>query len=386
MLLLPRSFKLLSAFFVIIAVGCSFPAFAEEIEEGDVVRAVDISAKEIAGKKAAVNQSVIDKFQENVDRLNDAIIQFDMLKKENERKMPSFHRFAKDVLDERVSSQFLTQDIGVNLDDMSLDISSGNLQVQNSTLEDNANPSSNLLIAGDASYNAIHDSAFCNPNSANASEVCKEQKDKSAEPSENFIDYYLSDQPWHSKKMREILLMNQRFMGGGLDKTYVIQDDANPKEFVATLSILSKGNLRAAIRNELAASRAPTSQATGGVMDLLFRSVGSTGQVTPVDDYKVFCSNKDNIKDLPALTYACSMTAQVGDANLTSQTSIDKAFQYDYMLSGEFYNSINKAEVHGQLDKEQVWLKAQQVAQDYKALRLLQMKTAMMAVNMMNGR
>jgi len=118
-------------------------------------------------------------------------------------------------------------------------------------------------------------------------------------------------------------------------------------------------------------------------MRVLLAGLMPTGQIRSINQSEICTEAQKASMSIPE-QYACSYKAAIGDKSLLSQSAIDRIFQYDYLLSGSFYKQINSGGTNS-ARKVQVWLKAQQLAQDYRGLRLLQMKTAMTAMNMMNG-
>jgi hypothetical protein len=60
--------------------------------------------------------------------------------------------------------------------------------------------------------------------------------------------------------------------------------------------------------------------------------------------------------------------------------------QHDFYMSPTFYDELNSDyySANGPIDKLEVYIKAQQLIQDYRQLRMLQMKVAALAMNVMN--
>jgi hypothetical protein len=205
---------------------------------------------------------------------------------------------------------------------------------------------------------------------------------------ETFVDFILGEKTWPNKAVLETMQLARAFYGYIPDTFNIDTVRNSPKDFITEQSKIAQSNMKMAIINYLASRRGPTSSATTTVLQSLARNFLPQQAVSGLD-YSTFCT-KD--KKTPAEEYICSYTnkpdASTGDSEnrIISQAAVDRIAQYDTYLSPTFYSSIQGPLPAGALDKMEVFIKAQQLTQDYRELRMLQLKTAATAMRLMNSK
>ncbi len=367
-------------------------AYAQEnsnekvLSNAAVMKAVNlISEKEITTKEL-IQQNLNNKIKK---------VQQDLKSAQSEiNRSSAFDNSAPGPLDfimsglkaEGVISSFSADQIDKKLKEVISNSASGHKEVENVGSGSNVNPYAGTAVMADTFLWKRFQALFCIPNSASASPECAARKgDSTIRPYENFIDFFVSEKTWPDTTVIDGLVFARRFFVGGLDKSGIGLGVIDGKSFFSQQSSIAKANLKMGVLTDLAARRAPTSTASGTVLELLLTGLMPSGQVSSTD-YEDVCSN-DQLTDVEA--YACSFTNKPsgnGAPRVISQAAIDKIIQNDYMLSLDFYDKINSSTYSkASMERLNVFMKAQQLAQDYRALRLLQMKTAVLAMNMMNG-
>src|SRR5690606_3440423 len=103
----------------------------------------------------------------------------------------------------------------------------------------------------------------------------------------------------------------------------------------------------------------------------------SIGGSVSAPDYKIACLQAPEAMSAVE-AYACNLTNKPDDPSedrIISQAAMDRLIEYDLSMSSELYEEIQSPTVlsTGALDRMHAAMKARQVAQDYRQLRLLQM-------------
>lgn len=293
------------------------------------------------------------------------------------------------LLTERVSSEQLNHQSFRQLLDTTNQTYLGYTTLVNGTSNASGTSLSATYLYNEASLAQTLDNLFCIPLSRFASADCQAKKDTIKPPYENFVDYFTSVRTWTDQKIFDVLMLDRRFFGSVPDKTTIESDVLDGATIIASQATIARDNLRLSIINEIAARRAPTSAASGDALKIMLSILVPTGDVTSTN-YTIACA--DNMPKTPPVQYVCGLVLSQASNGVTkgfiSQAAIDRILDFDYMLSTELYDHIYDVDfVSSNSDlKTEVWLKAQQVAQDYRGLRLLQMKTLATAMNMMNGK
>lgn len=208
---------------------------------------------------------------------------------------------------------------------------------------------------------------------------------KTLDPAENFIDFYLSPRTWPSQSVFDTMLVSRRFFAEAQTRINLSSGNAREKVFMDDQGIIARSNLRLAILDDLAARRAATSHATSSAMMILFSFLAPTQQISGLNYMNICKKSAPN----PMERYVCSFTSAPDEngQRIISQAALDKIMQYDFVLSPQFLGEINSQAdtATGPVERMEVFLKAQQVSQDYRQLRLLQMQAAVKAMNLLNN-
>ena len=368
------------------------PSYAEEgqVDVEDAVAAPDpqdqaemmqMHSEAETARREVITKGVQDAMERANQQLKEARIKnVEMLKARMDGPIPIPE--LRGVLMENTTGSSVANEVRKNLVESAANINSGKPTDENSPFKDKVNPTSLIGAARNAQFASLMDQAFCIPDAVGASPECAAKKDQVKGPPEDFISFAIGDMPWKSTDVVAASRLGHHFLVGSTEKSFINQGSGDPIVMAAQMGGIARENLRSSILNYLAARRAPTSQSASDVIELLLSSLVATGQVSSTDASEL-CT-QDAAKLTGPEQYACSLSTTIGGEQVVSQGTIDKVLQYDHLLSNEFYTSINKGGT-GSAKRTQVWLKAQQLAQDYRALRLLQMKTAAAAMNYMNA-
>lgn len=316
----------------------------------------------------------------------------DKIKKQNQEL--SITTFMRGISSMNPGLGLMISQTGLTLSDLHLQSLSGYGKVRGST-----NIFSQTAIRSDAQIRALWDSKFCNSQSQNASKECADKKTLAVK--ENFIDFFLAERTWSASTIDDVLIIARRFFGGMPDKAMIGQGATDPASFVANQGALARVMLKMSVIDDLAARRAPAAVVNGEALDVILQILAPSGDITRAYYAEACLKPEDKatppeVYKTPSEIYACNLTSVSNTLKdkdgkpkrVVSQAALDKIIQFDLMLSPLFYNQINGSEVSalGGMERLDVFIKAQQLAQDYRALRLLQMKVATTAMNMMNGK
>jgi hypothetical protein len=379
-----KFFSVLMCFIVLV---CAPMARAEEDEVDSlaVVKALDMNADQEIMKKEIIQDRLNKKIDEVANDLKRAAIELKKSKMMDDNSPGPLDFMLSSLKSENVTSEFSVTQIDKKLKEIISASASGHKNVENVIGSGSTNPYSGTAIQADNYLWQRFDKLFCNPYSANATEECAAKKGSGAPATENFIDFFVSDKTWGDASVIDALVFARRFFVGNLDRSGMGTGIGDGKTFFAKQSTLAQANLKMGVLTDLASRRAPTSMSSETVLGVLLKILAPSGEISSLS-YEDVCSQTQ----LTAMeAYACSFTnkPQDGAPRIISQASIDKIMQYDFMLSSDFYNNINSSAYSSKsVERVEAFLKAQQVAQDYRALRLLQMKTATTAMNIMNNR
>lgn len=364
--------------------SAAFAVAEPEPELQDITSDLQLINSQAWQKRMVIAKTLPAAIEENIQKRISFVLELDKQIKADQERPIFLDSMVNGISVKGVFSQQLIEQLNQELGDANLEVVTGYSTTQNSTLTGNANPYAGISAKNDAELQEILDNNFCVPESINSSKECIAKKGSLVSYYENFVDFIVGEKPWNVDKISDIAMLSRRFLAGGADLVYLNQGLLDPSILIAKQSGTVQKNLRVAVLNDLASRRAPTSQATGEVLATLFKILIPSGQISSTNYKKICVDTKPADRAVPE-NYVCSMALSLDkDTTLVSQASIDKIFQYDYLLSSEFYTHINSGSSTGNMDKVQVYLKAQQLAQDYRALRLLQMRTTLMAVNLMN--
>lgn len=386
-----------------LALALACPARAEDISSNpQAVRGQIQSMQDVTNRDAAVMRELFKFFGEEFNAISEnvgrAVFYVRAAKLADTKKKMPFYYEMQGMFNDGVASRLTSTQAFKALNDTVLKTISGHAHVDNAqTGGGTKNAASGSAVQLDAFIFAKMQQMFCIPQAVDATPECAARaKDPNLNPAENFIDFFLSEKTWSSAAVIDAMLVARRLFSNNEDKVQFGYDTSRDK-FVNNQAYIAQDNMRMTILNHLAARRAPTSDATQSVLSFMFQTLAaSTGMVATVNPDEACKSewmtpkdgDSDDLKAVKFMnSYVCSYTSQPleGGKRIISQAAIDKIMQHDFYLSPTFYGNIN-ASYNNQysIEKMEVFMKAQQVVQDYQALRLLQMKTAALAMNIMN--
>lgn len=314
------------------------------------------------------------------DKIGEAFAQINSFKKRMQSGTMNYNYLMANAAVENAVAAQTAREVEQNMQANVYQSSSGNLKTVNSSQEGSENPEIGMGPNIDANYMEIFNKKFCDPDSQNSKEDCEA---KPTGKRENFIDFFLSDRPWQTIDVVDAANIAQRLFGGRIDKIMLDEDGIEPAKLVERQELVTLRNLKMSILNSMAMRRAPVSQATAEVLKTMFSILNPNGGGSV--SYKEACIDHKNATAVDV--YVCSHASTMGGTKgLMSESAFEKIFDFDYLMSWDFYSDLNQPGTSlGSIDKLAVVLKARQLAQDYRALRLLQMKTVMAAVNMVNS-
>jgi len=362
------------------------PVMAMAAEEASLSTAVYTTSQRRSDELARVIKEIDSRFQSNVDKLQKSLLLWNEERLRDERAAMPLYPLVQSFLGERVFSLSATDQVALMLRNMRAAAISGHKEYS-SLSSDNPTNSSNpasqpTKLAMDALILKKMEAMFCIPGSALATKNCK---DSSAAPSrENYIDLFISNKTWPNATILDTMLLTRRFFSRAVVGVDLTQDNSEAGTFMGNQRLLAQDNLRLGILDSLIARRAPTSNATPVAMQALLTILAPSNTISSLNYEKVCTKPKLNKLEV----YVCSFTSEPiqGGKRIISQAALDKIMQFDLVLSPMFFSAINSQAytASGPIEKMEVFLKAQQVAQDYNQLRLLQKKTVATAMNMMN--
>lgn len=361
---------------------------AEPIDKAAITQSLSDSVQlKIGLMETFVNRSN-DNFARHIEDLKNHFNSQYTRKIDKQRKAMPFYEMINGLTAERVFSSFTAREVETQIENIRREAFAGKLTVQNSDSTSDVNPmSATTTIAMDAIIAKKLDTIFCIPGSKLATEECAGGQIGAGAENNNFVDMFLGTGTWPGQTILDSLLLTRRFFSSAFSRVDINQSAANPATFMTNQRRITRDNIRLAIFDDLASRRAPTSNATYHALQMLLFMLAPSNQITS-QDYRRICANPDAN---PIEKYICTLTGEpmggdAGGQRAISQAALDKIMQYDLMLSNNFYSEIQSPayQASGSIEKMEVFLKAQQVTQDYRQLRLLQMKVATTAMNIMN--
>jgi hypothetical protein len=319
-------------------------------------------------------------------------------KKSENQVMPGFYEI-DEIIASQFGSQSLTQQISGTLNLINDQVMSGHEEVEGSAEfsmgQNNVayNAFSRGTLAGLADAYTTHVQLFCIPGTANAPEGCGDSREAAGVlGSENFVDFLLGERTWGDAYVIDTMKLARVYFGSIPDVMHRDTLRKNKEGFVQNLKNMAHASLRMAVLNDLAARRAPSNEAVDSVLSVMLRNLEPSG-ATAGSTYDEVCSQKPN--EMKAVErVVCGYTSKPPDFRSAtaldpavpreiSQTVLEKVTQYDLYLSPYFYDMVNSTSFNsvGAMDKLEVYIKAQQLTQDYRQVQLLKMKTALAAAS-----
>ncbi len=368
-----------------------------------VVRADALSASAITSTVRMASQEKIQSFEAIISRvrnrlrsLAEEINKLDILAFENRRirgmAIPSLFPWLESVLVLYVSSDMTAREVKKELNLVNLQTVLGYGTVDGSRTIPSAQDGgttdtgtfSQGVLTGVADMYHAHVRMFCFPEMQNAPAECGTAREAAGlRSNDTVVDIFLSPRTWERRTVIDGVRLAQNYFGIMVDTTHIGDMDVSSADFMSKIRDISRNNLRLAILNDLASRRATTSVATEGIVNKMLEILG-IGGVISVPDYTIACQ-RPATEITAEEAYACGLTNKPdtpGGDRIISQAAMDRLLEYDLMISPNLYNEIHSSSfpTEGAMDRLQVSLKARQLAQDYRQLRLLQMKVAAMAV------
>lgn len=386
---------------LVVVLALAIPAHAQDKGPEDVAaitKTITNSTNELTMSRQDIfkqySQSLADTFLIVGQAINDWITNRTALEG---RTMPHYDSILT-IIQERSLSRLGAAGVNAKLDDVMYSIISGHSAVENAAMDDDENPLASDALRADTKLYEILITTFCDPDSAIAPTSCinrAKQGQQSSQSLLSFVDVFLGERTWSDKSVLDTLLLARRFFAGSA--IYDVMGNMSEELFITNRGQIAQANLRMSILNDLAARRAPTSTASGSVLNFMFRIMADASplvaSVNPdkacsVDGLTVREADSDIIKAGKFFNgYLCSYVTPptAGSNSIISQAAIDRIMQHDFYMSSRFYNDINSIDYNKtSMERMEVFMKAQQLAQDYRQLHLLKMKVAATAMNMMN--
>lgn len=374
---------------------------AENVQNSaDLVTAIGDEAESWTQSYKTIMQSLGEHIRDQITKVRrDITASANRTKANGLSPLPLDENFA-DVLTDRIIGRFSMLNVSLKLDEIVYQSNFGYGNIENIEASGGKeNSGTTNTIRTDSYLRDKYNSIFCMPDSKNANAECASRKvDEVARPNENFIDFFISDRTWTDEKVLDAMLLARRFFGGSIDRVALGQQgQLDFGNYMTYQKRATQSNLRMSVLNDLASQRAPSSRSGDNMLRAMFSMLSPNGEAPSVDP-EYMCGPKgplsgkaDTAEAKQAqniAAYVCSMGAKANDGTrIISQAALDRIMQHDMYLSGDFYERINSREYNGlSMDKMQVFMKAQQIAQDYRQLKLLQMKTALVAMNLINSK
>ena len=382
---------------------CTSPVQAIEAMDprasADLVTTIDQSASSVIMKRTKILQYLGSEFKAYTNIVAEALNSNSTERQgKNKKNMPFYEDFLG-VLTDNVLSRFGAIQVRLKTDEIMRETTLGYSTVQSAgSNNDSANPATASARDNDSYLYEKLVTFFCMPGAADAPADCAKTKAAMGlRTGENFIDFFLNDRTWSDKTVLDVMQLARRMFFGATGRLQLGYETQDRENFVSSAEPLARNNLRMAILNDLASRRAPVSSAGRQVLGIMLKilakssgTVSTTDIIQACDTKNLVINDSDNATVRASKTinnYVCSHTNTPtgGGPRIISLAAIDKVMQHDIYLSPNFYDEINAGYNNdASLARMEVFIKAQQVAQDYRALRLLQMKTAAVAMKMMN--
>jgi hypothetical protein len=327
--------------------------------------------------------------------VNTALLSVQAMKEESRRQTPAFISWLWMIARQNQDGQLLTDEARQTLDMIAEQSVLGYTTVVNaasSALGRGSNEEgiyAKGLLPATANLYETHVNLFCLPGARNAPSGCGSlRRAAGIKSGETFIDFMVGEKTWQRAYVLDAMKSARAYFGFISDTAHLDDLRVNRDEFVRRQAKLARNNLRLSMMNYLAARRAPTSGAAAMAQMLVMANVTDTAQTDSLN-INAMCA-KDEDKQTPFEKTACSYTSDPsspGGERIISQAAIDRVTQYDLYFSPRFFQIVRDPQNAGTgpLNKIQVVLKAQQLAQDYQHLRMLQMKVAATAVRTVSG-
>jgi hypothetical protein len=222
-------------------------------------------------------------------------------------------------------------------------------------------------------------SHFCIPNSYNAPSGCGSLAQDGGYFAPNMIQGIVGERTWTPASMEAALDFVRAYFGIIPQKPNIGELN-DSKTYVEQLKNKTRANMRLSVVNALMARRAPFTKGDNtNFVGELFKIYYQAGYISSNHPEAVCRRSRAEGKTAIESTLCQTMNKQYASSKAVS----DRVLQYDFYMSPSFLDTIYSHEypAKGSLERLEVTMQAQRLAQDYQFLRDLQMYTALRAVN-----
>lgn len=405
------SLKILTVTALLCTVAFSSARAAETgaLSQEAIVAAIDQKTKQDLINREAENRAWREGLTDIITAMGQALLMQQSAQDESDQKeMPGMYDYM------RYLSNYVSAILNSNVQEFVLNTANLQYAVGNKTIGNEPNPFNGENTEALTKLYNKYIVYFCNPAQANKPNGCGEQAVDGGYFGNNLAQNIVGERTWSSNSMSAGIAFVRAYFGQIPDKLSITEAQSGG-QYIAMQKKNARANLRQAALNRLLARRAPAGlEDNKSIVGELFRAYEEAGYVgdsnpqvicrrLPADRTAIentLCSvmateaiPKDKLSqdELNAKLQNGSAISADGKTVLTMMSSkavADRILQFDmYMNPGfinEIYSPTNPA--RGSLDKLEVIMKAQQLAQDYQYLRDLQMYTALRAVAVSNER
>lgn len=360
-----------------------------------VTQAIEQSQSKIGAVTEATTKMLAEKIRDFTGGVKKAVLVSQAMKEEARRQVSPYMTWALTVARLNQDGQLLTDDLRKSLNDITLQTVLGYREVFSDTFGPNSTDEYNegiyskgALVAAARIYDT-HVRMFCVPGTKNAPEGCGVARNAAGiRGGETFVDFMVGEKTWQGAYVLEVMKLARAYFGLVTDTTHLEDLRSNRDAFVRRQAELARNNMRLSIINYLAARRAPTSDAAATAQMMFMSNATDTTQLSDFNIDTLCARENDELSLFENML--CSYTSKPttsGGERFISQAALDRILQFDIYLTPNFYKSIRDPQyaADGPIDQINVLLKAQQLAQDYQHLRMLQMKVASTAVATVSG-
>lgn len=360
---------------------------ATALATGAITKGLAAAQESLSNKQQAINERLVKKVQDLAEQENDAAIVMEKLRyRDTLADMPEYFR-TKAIMDERALSGVLTEDTRRTLDEVNYKVLQGYRTIPNVGLFEKENPYLGSRLSAVSKLYELHVKLFCNPEGmTNPPPGCGGDRVRAGvQENENFVDFLLGERTWPKNVVLDTMQLARGYFFDIGERFSMAGLKGGQAGLLSWQKSTALNSLRMSMLNSLAARRAPTSSATEEVLEVMLRNFAVDSKVSGMN-YESICSKAAPGNYLEA--YVCNMTNIPSKANaprIMGQASIDRIMQHDFYLSPIFYNAIvnSTTDPSVSLKRMKVFMRAQQLSQDYYFLRMLQMQTAASALQVL---
>jgi hypothetical protein len=379
-----RFFALLSGAVVAILICCT-GAYAEDSEDDNVAdvvvrdQTVGEALKAIQAGRT-MNGTILEKaFSDSIQAITDAYKRAEVdratIQRERDQiEQPNMYE---------MMSHFETLGVGNYVSDIqekSLNRATIQYLSANKKIDEEANPFAGGELKATSNLLNMYARYFCIPNSVGNPENCGENAINNGYLAPNLASAIVGDKTWSYDMMKYAVIFVRAFFGATPDK--IDASVGSDQRFISSLEFTARTNLRLSTLNRLMSRRTPFSKSdSSNFVGELFRTYEQAGFINNSNPEAVCAEGAGRG---PNEEYLCGF---MNKDFLASKAVADRVLQSDFYLSPGFLDTIYSPAypARGSLDRLEITMRAQQLAQDYQFLRDLQMYTALRAVSISNG-